>query len=147
MANQRCEAPAERRTTNQHQTPTQKTKRVPLPSQLVERLYSHAGPAGRRGAPGSGEEAQPDARGGVEAALEERRFGELRRWLHLPSPSLGFAARPPSVASGAVELLPLLAAKKEATPSAWERSSPYEKKGREEGEREEGRLSSFLALS
>jgi hypothetical protein len=51
------------------------------------------------------------------------------------------------VASGAVELLPLLAAKKEATPSAWERSSPYEKKGREEGEREEGRLSSFLALS
>jgi hypothetical protein len=83
MANQRCEAPAERRTTNQHQTPTQKTKRVPLPSQLVERLYSHAGPAGRRGAPGSGEEAQPDARGGVEAALEERRFGELRRWLHL----------------------------------------------------------------
>jgi len=61
--------------------PTPKTRTPkPSPSQLVQRLHGHAGPAGRRGTPGAGEEAQTDARGRVEAALEERGFRKLRRW-------------------------------------------------------------------
>ena len=71
-----CPASSERRTTTTNPNIQEKK---PSPSQLVERLHGHAGPAGRRGTPGAGEQAQPDARGGVEAALAERGFGELRR--------------------------------------------------------------------
>ena len=75
MANQRCCCCPTRKMTDTNTKPNTK----PSPSQLEERLHGHAGPTGRRGTPGAGEEAQPDGRGGVEAALEERRFGKLRR--------------------------------------------------------------------